>query len=306
MISSDNIASLIGADVLDSNGDKIGSVGQVYLDDHDGHPSWASVKTGLFGTKESFVPLEDATWEGDELRVSYDKDRVKDAPRVDADSHLEPSDEDELYRYYGMTAGSYGTDTGFTQDATDRGHDAGRTGETGETGADYTTTDADGAFTTATSGTTGAGTTGTTSTESVVGAGHDTSGPNTDSAMTRSEEQLHVGTERVQTGKARLRKYVVTENQQVTVPVTREEVRLEREPITDGNIGAAMDGPAISEEEHEVTLSEERVVVQKEAVPVERVRLDKDVVTEEQTVNEEVRKEEITFDGNDQGGRSNL
>ncbi len=284
MISSDNIASLIGADVLDRDGDKIGSVGQVYLDDNDGHPSWASVKTGLFGTKESFVPLEDATWEGNELRVAYEKDRVKDAPRVDADSHLEPADEDELYRYYGLTAGSYGTDSGFTETTT---------------GTDYTTTDTDGAFTNATSGM-------DTTDRSTGTVGYDTSGPTTDSAMTRSEEQLHVGTERVQTGKARLRKYVVTENQQVTVPVQREEVRIEREPITDGNIGAAMDGPAISEEEHEVTLSEERPVVQKETVPVERVRLDKDVVTEQHTVNEEVRKEEITFDGDDRGGRSNL
>jgi uncharacterized protein (TIGR02271 family) len=315
MISSDNIASLIGADVIDPDGDKIGSVGQVYLDDNDGHPSWASVKTGLFGTKESFVPLEDATWDGNELRIAYDKDRVKDAPRVDADSHLEPSDEDELYRYYGMTAGSYGTDTGFTQNATDQGYDAARTADAG-TGTlsetDSTTNDTDGAFTTATSGT-GVASGRDISTDSSTGAdsstgtvGYDTSGPTTDSAMTRSEEQLHVGTERVQTGKARLRKYVVTENQSVTVPVQREEVRIEREPITDANVGAAMDGPAISEEEHEVTLMEERPVVQKDAVPVERVRLDKDVVTEQQTVNEEVRKEEITFDGDDRGGRSNL
>jgi uncharacterized protein (TIGR02271 family) len=310
MISSDNIASLIGANVLDSSGDKIGSVGQVYLDDNDGHPSWASVKTGLFGTKESFVPLEDASWDGNDLRVGYDKDRVKDAPRVDADQHLEPSDEDELYRYYGLTAGQYGTDTGYTESPTDRGYDAARTADAGTStsgGTDFATNDADGAFTSATSGADTTGTAGYTGTESPTGnVGHDTSGPNTDTAMTRSEEQLHVGTERVQNGRARLRKYVVTENQQVTVPVQREEVRIEREPITDANIDAALDGPAISEEEHEVILSEERPVVQKETVPVERVRLDKDVVTEHHTVNEEVRKEEITFDGDDRGGRSNL
>jgi uncharacterized protein (TIGR02271 family) len=308
MISSDNIASLIGANVLDSDGDKIGSVGQVYLDDNDGHPSWASVKTGLFGTKESFVPLEDANWDGNDLRVAYDKDRVKDAPRVDADQHLEPSDEDELYRYYGMTASSYGTDTGFTGNATDQGYDTARTADAGT----YTTTDTDGAFTdTDRNRETFMDTDTDTDRDRDRDrdrdtVGYDTSGPTTDSAMTRSEEQLHVGTERVQTGKARLRKYVVTENQSVTVPVQREEVRIEREPITDANAGAAMDGPAISEEEHEVTLMEERPVVQKEAVPVERVRLDKDVVTEQQTVNEEVRKEEITFDGDDRSGRSNL
>ena len=76
--------------------------------------------------------------------------------------------------------------------------------------------------------------------------------------MTRSEERVRAGTEKVEAGSARLRKYVVTEQQQVNVPVTREEVRVEREPITDGNYGKAMDGPALSEEEHEVVLTEER------------------------------------------------
>ena len=117
--------------------------------------------------------------------------------------------------------------------------------------------------------------------------------------MTRSEERLNVGTRSEEVGRARLRKYVVTENVTETVPVTREEVRVEREPITDANIGNAMDGPAISEEEHEVTLHAERAVVEKEAVPVERVRLDKETVTEQATVNEGLRKEEIEVDGVD-------
>ena len=114
--------------------------------------------------------------------------------------------------------------------------------------------------------------------------------------MTRSEEQLNVGTERVEAGRARLRKYVVTENVTQTVPVSHEEIRVEREPITDGNVGNALDGPAISEEEHEVTLHAERAVVAKEAVPVERVRLDTQTVTEQETVNETVRKEQIELD----------
>jgi uncharacterized protein (TIGR02271 family) len=108
----------------------------------------------------------------------------------------------------------------------------------------------------------------------------------------------------VQTGKARLRKYVVTENQQVTVPVQREEVRIEREPITDANIGDALDGPDISEEEHEVVLHEEEVVSEKRAVPKERVRLDKDVEIEERTVSEDVRREQIEVDDrHDRGTR---
>ena len=115
--------------------------------------------------------------------------------------------------------------------------------------------------------------------------------------MTRSEERLNVGTQSAEVGRARLRKFVVTENVTQTVPVTREEVRIEREPITDANMGNAMDGPAISEEEHEVVLHAERPVVQKEAVPVERVRLDKQTVTDQETVSDTVRKEQIETDG---------
>jgi uncharacterized protein (TIGR02271 family) len=129
--------------------------------------------------------------------------------------------------------------------------------------------------------------------------GHDTSGPTTDNAMTRSEERLDVGTRSAEVGRARLRKYVVTENVTQTVPVSREEVRVEREPITDANVGNAMDGPAISEEEHEVVLHAEEPVVAKEAVPVERVRLDKETVTEQAQVTEGLRKEEIEVDGAD-------
>ena len=123
--------------------------------------------------------------------------------------------------------------------------------------------------------------------------GYDTSGPTTDDAMTRSEEHLNVGTQQVEAGRARLRKYVVTEQQTVTVPVSHEEVRVEREPITEENRGDAVDGPAISEEEHEVILHAEQPVVATQAVPVERVRLGTETVTENQQVSGEVRKEQI-------------
>jgi uncharacterized protein (TIGR02271 family) len=127
--------------------------------------------------------------------------------------------------------------------------------------------------------------------------GHDTSGPTTDDAMTRSEEEVTVGKTQREAGRVRLRKYVVTEEVQQTVPVQHEEVRVEREPITEGNVDEALDGPAISDEEHEIVLHEEQPVVQKQVVPKERVRLDKDTVTEEQTVSDEVRKERIDVDG---------
>jgi uncharacterized protein (TIGR02271 family) len=127
--------------------------------------------------------------------------------------------------------------------------------------------------------------------------GRDTSGPTTDDAMTRSEEELKVGTAKRESGRVRLRKYVVTEQVEKTVPVQREEVRIEREPITDANVDQALSGPEISEEEHEVVLHEEEVVIEKRVVPKERVRLEKDVVTDEAQVSEEVRKEQIDTEG---------
>jgi uncharacterized protein (TIGR02271 family) len=104
---------------------------------------------------------------------------------------------------------------------------------------------------------------------------------------------LHVGTENIEAGRARLRKYVVTDEVSKTVPVSHEEVRIEREPITDANRGAAMSGADISEAEHEITLHAERPVVSKETVAVERVKLGTETVTEDQTVTEQVRKEQI-------------
>lgn len=258
MIGTENVETLNGATVYGADGDKIGTVGQVYVDATDGHPSWVTVRTGLFGTSETFVPLDAASAEGDTLRVGFDKATVKDAPRIDTDGALSPDEEDQLYRYYGISYDETSTHSGTT-------------GFADTTGTERATT------------------------------GHDTSGPTTDDAMTRSEEQLQVGTERVEAGRARLRKYVVTEQQTMTVPVSREEVRLEREPITDQNVSAATDGPAISEEEHEVILSEERPVIAKETVPVERVRLGTETVAEKQEVSGDVRKERIEMEDDGRG-----
>jgi uncharacterized protein (TIGR02271 family) len=262
MIGTDTIDRVIGQDVFDEAGEKIGSAAEIYLDDESGQPEWVTVKTGLFGTKESFVPIRDADLTNDGLRIPVTKAQVKDAPKIDTDGHLSPTEEAELYRYYGMTEGTTGMATNQMAGT-----------DTQMSGTDTDMNDAAGTV------------------------GHDTSGPTTDNAMTLSEERLNVGTRREEVGRARLRKYVVTENVTQTVPVTREEVRIEREPITDGNVGNAMDGPAISEEEHEVVLHAERPVVEKEAVPVERIRLDKTTVTDQENVTDTVRKEAVDTDG---------
>jgi len=285
MISNEHIDRLLAGNgnVVGTDGAKIGGVGQVYADDDTGQPNWVTVKTGLFGTRESFIPLEGARVDGDDIVVPYTKDQVKDAPGVDPDGHLDPAEEDRLYQHYSLGGGqrtytdaTTGTAGGYRSDA-----DAGVAGGYREDADARADRDYDARGT----------------------VGRDTSGPTTDDAMTRSEERLNVGTERQATGRARLRKYVTTENVTQTVPVQREEVRIEREPITDANRDAALSGPELSEEEHEVTLHEERPVVDKETVPVERVRLGKDTVTDQETVTEEVRKERIDTDGIDETRR---
>jgi uncharacterized protein (TIGR02271 family) len=243
----DTVRGWQGRTLVDRDGDRIGTIDAIYLDDQSGQPEWALVTTGLFGTKASFVPLTQATPTDQDVRVPYDKQLVKDAPRVDPDQHLSEAEERQLWRHYGLD-----------YDRTTRRRATGR-------GA----------------------------------VGRDTSGPTTDDAMTRSEEELRVGTTERERGRVRLRKYVTTEQVQQTVPVQRERVRVEREPITDANLDAATSGPEISEAEHEVILREEEPVVEKRVVPRERVRLDKDTVTDQERVAEEVRKEQIDIDDED-------
>jgi uncharacterized protein (TIGR02271 family) len=266
--SIETVQSWQGRTMVDPAGDKLGTIDAIYLDDETGQPEWATVTSGLFSAKIAFVPLAQAQDTGDSVQVPYDKQQVKDAPAMQADGSLSQDDEAELYRHYGLDYSEHRSDSGLP---------AGTAGQ----GIDSRDRNGDGVYDDVP--------------DSAVS--RDTSGPITDDAMTRSEEELRVGTESRERGRARLRKYVTTETQTVTVPVQREEVRVEREPITDANLDAATSGPAISEEEHEVTLHEETPVVDKRAVPKERVRLDTETVTEERQVSEEVRKEHIEVEG---------
>jgi uncharacterized protein (TIGR02271 family) len=246
---NDTYEGWIGRTAVDRDGQKIGTITDIYYDDNTGLPEWLTVKTGMLGTRSSFVPMQGAETSGEDLRLLYAKDKVKDAPNIDADGALTPDEERSLYEYYGRGADLELGDVARRA----RGGDDDRT----------------------------------------------------DDAMTRSEEELEVGKQRRESGRARLRKHVVTEQQSVTVPVQREEVRVTREDITDANLGDALDGPDISEEEHVVVLSEEEVVVDKKVVPKERVRLDKETVVDQQRVSDEVRKERIEVEGDvDESRRS--
>ncbi|MFL5913400.1 MAG: DUF2382 domain-containing protein [Gaiellaceae bacterium] len=244
-----------GHTMVDKDGDNIGKIQEIYLDERTEKPEWALVHTGLFGSKSSFVPLAAALISNGGICVPYEKGHVKDAPKIDADQALTQDEEAALYRHYGLEYGESRSGSGLPE---------------GDPSSN--------------------------------GVGHDTSGPDTDEAMTRSEEELAVGKAQRERGRVRLKKYVVTEEVQQTVPVQREEVRVEREPITEANVDQATDGPAISDEEHEVTLMEEQVVTEKRAVPKERVRLGKETVTDEQQVSDEIRKERIEVDGDGDGG----
>ena len=264
----DTVRDWQGRAMVDRDGAKLGTIDAIYLDDGTGQPEWATVTTGLFGTRTTFVPLAQARAMGDSVQVPYQKDQVKDAPSVEAEAQLSQDEEAKLYRHYGLN---------YTESRSDSGLPAGTTGQD----IDPRDRDRDGVYDHVQ--------------DSAVG--RDTSGPTTDQAMTRSEEELQVGTRAREAGRVRLRKYVITEQVTRTVPVQREEVRLERVPITDANIDAATSGPDISEEEHEVTLHEETPVVDKRAVPKERVRLDTETVTDQRQVGEEVRKEQIEVEG---------
>jgi len=247
-----------GQTMVGSGGDKIGKIEEIYVDHETERPEWALVHTGMFGTQATFVPIANATTHDDKVQVPFEKAQVKDAPKMEADGELSPTDEAALYAHYGMDYSGSRPETGLPE--------GGRNG-------DPTPEARDGVV------------------------GNDVSGRETDAAMTRSEEELRVGTTEREAGRVRLKKYVVEDEVTETVPVRREEVRVEREPITDANVGEALDGPDISEEEHEVTLRSEEPVVEKRTVPKERIRLEKDVETEQREVSDTVRSERIDVDG---------
>jgi uncharacterized protein (TIGR02271 family) len=264
-LDTNTLYGMRGNNVVDRDGNKIGSFAELYLDRGTGQPEWAAVKTGLFGMNVNLVPLQGVDRRGDDLQVPFDADLVKSAPDIDADQELTEQEEQRLYAHYGLEYSGYSDDT----------YD--RAGE-----STYAT------------GQSARGTDDVEYRDNTVA--RDTSGPETDSAMTRSEEELHVGTSKRERGRARLRKYIETDTVTKTVPVEREVARLETEPVTDANVDDAMEGPPLSEEEAEVTLSEEEVVVEKRAVPKERVRLETDVVTEDREVSEDVGRERIEVD----------
>jgi stress response protein YsnF len=243
----------IGRTAVDPAGNKIGSVGQVYLNDQTGQPDWITVNTGLFGMKENFAPLAGSSFNGDDLVLPFDKTVVKDSPDIADASHLDVDEQQSLYAHYQQYLG---------------------TGTGQASGNEQTTTTTDDAA-------------------YQRGAGYDTSGPNTDQAMTRSEEHLRVGTEKVEAGRARLRKYVVTEQQSVRARSPAERC---------GWYGTRSPTPPRAVRRRDHRGGTRGRVDRRTARRHHRSgsgatgRLGTETVTEQQTVTGEVRKEQIEVD----------
>ena len=265
MADTNRIEDLANATAYDVDGEKLGGVKDVYVNDTTGQPDFVSVNHGLFGGGDSIVPLRGHTLRDGELHLAFPKDRVEDAPELDENGHLTTEDQDAFYRHYGLE----GTQDVTTYETDNRTAQAGAAGTGAAAGAGYA-----------------AG-------EREVDADRRDVANNDE--IVRSEEQLNVSKDRVETGQVRLRKYVVNETETVEVPVEREEVRVVREPITDAD-RANYDGN-IGEQEASVTLHEDRVNVSKESVPVEKVSLEKDTVQDTERVSEDVRKERFETDG---------
>ena len=295
-----NIKDLFNATAYDKNGEKLGDVNEVFVDDQSGQPTFVEVNHGLFGMNSSLVPLRGHDFSGDDLKLGFSKDRIKDAPDFDSDKPLTPEAQSDIFKHYGLDNAHDVTDYKDSnldskrdvQAGADKDHNltagAGAAGagvagaHADEKKADTHTTDA-------------------AATERKAGVADDAAAArtNNDGELIRSEEQLNVNKERVATGEARLRKYVVTDTETVEVPVEREEVRVERTPISAEdakNYNGTISGDS---EEASVTLHEERVNVNKETVPVEKINLKKDTVRDTETHTEELRKEQIDTDGVD-------
>ena len=302
-----NIKDLFNATAYDKNGEKLGDVNEVFVDDQSGQPTFVEVNHGLFGMNSSLVPLRGHDFSGDDLKLGFSKDRIKDAPDFDSDKPLTPEAQSDIFKHYGLDNAHDVTDYKDSnldskrdaQAGADKDHNL--TAGAGAAGAGAGVAGAGAAGAHADEKKAATHTTDAAATERKAGVADDAAAArtNNDGELIRSEEQLNVNKERVATGEARLRKYVVTDTETVEVPVEREEVSVERTPISAEdakNYNVTISGDS---EEASVTLHEERVNVNKETVPVEKINLKKDTVRDTETHTEELRKEQIDTDGVD-------
>ena len=265
------VLDMVGRTLYDADHQKIGKIDNIYVRGPNKEPVFASVSQGFLGRKETLVPLSLTHFENDNVVADTKKDVIKDAPTIGANSNLTHEDEQKFYQYYtdALQPSPYAT--------------APDTNAQGTTVSEQSTEQNQPAALP----------------QSEQPVNHDelpapqSAGPDP-YTMTRSEEEIRVGTQNEESGRVRLEKYVVTENVNMTVPVSHEEVRLEREPITNPEPQSAT---TLGDQEQEIILHQETPVVDKQVVPKETVRMDKQTVEGQQTIHDQLRKEEIKLEG---------
>jgi len=259
-----------GYTVYDQADQKIGKVDDLFVDESD-QPEYIGVKTGFLGTSSTLIPFQMATVDDERqaLVVSTDKDTAKNGPAFDDDREITPEFENEVYSYYGLQQ------TGSSEE---RGSYSEYSGGSGRVGPGMYE--------------------GDTETGEFVGHAEDDEGVNQSAGsdlddrdelrVQRTEEELAAGTREREAGAMKVRKRVRTDREQIEVPTRREEVSVERVPVS----GDATEAE-IGEDEVVVPVTEEEVVVGKRAVAKEEVRVKKNVVEDTEVVEEDVRREEI-------------
>jgi len=261
-----------GYEVYDPTGSKIGKVDDLFVDEGD-QPEYLGVKMGLLGTKSTLIPWELVEVREGEGRIiaALDKDRVKDGPAFDDDQEITPKFENEVYSYYGLQQTGSTEDRGSYADYT-----SGTTGESAGSGMAMGGTDS------------GEFREHPPAKEGVSGEGAEDLEDEDELRVQRSEEELRAGTREREAGQLKVRKRVRTDREQIEVPTRHEEVSVERVPVE----GEATEAE-IGDDEVSVPVTEEEVVVEKRPVAKEEVRIRKDVVSDAETVEEDVRREEV-------------
>jgi stress response protein YsnF len=296
MVSERDVSTAIGSTAYGSDGEPVGTVETFYTDDVTGATTWVSVSSGLLGRKQAIAPARDAIFADGRLQLSVPAGSVSSAPRITGE-HLSPEDEEALRRHYAQERATTGEDLERRTDVDDGERPSTVVGAAAPTSPIQAPP--------AVAGTGDAG-------RHAAVAGHDVADRG-DGSMVRSEERLRVGTEQVAARRMRVVKYVVTEEVQISVPIRREEIRIEEVPLdaldTDGGVvtegeplqagsatGGLAGGSLADGLPDEIVLHTERPVITVEVVPVERVRLTTELVAGQTSVSETVQREQVTVD----------
>src|SRR5829696_2539956 len=275
-----------GYEVYDRNGEKIGKVDDLFVDEND-QPEYIRVKMGFLGLEgTSLIPWEliRVNEEGHRVEVSVDKAQVKEGPSFNDDRDITPEYEERVYSHYGLQRAQANGDRGGYGEY--YGDEAGKVGPGMREGDTET-----GEFRGHSEDDEGVNQSGTSDLED-----------EDELRVQRSEEELRAGTREREAGALNVRKRVRTDREQVSVPTRHEEVSVERVPVE----GREASEAEIGEDEVVMPVTEEEVVVEKRPVVKEEIRVRKDVVEDEEVVEEDVRREEVDVEDHTERGGGRL